>query len=322
MLTEQDIVSRRSRIGSSDVAAILGLPTFAGKNAYTVWCDKCDMLEPEDEAKKPWLDAGNRLEPVILDYAESELGPLRRGVTVFDPNGAPIASMLDGQVIDGGRPVEAKTSGILGPVHGHWGDEGTDEVPDTYIVQAQVHLLCTVADVCPLFAMLPGRWIVWYDIEPIQKLHAMIRNVSTDFFERYVVARLDPRTDWADRLRAVHGVELTGDPCEPHLEVTKRFRRIEGKRIKEEDVAPFKEWEQARAARLEIEKREDALLAKCQAIAGDAEIVELPGVGEFTYKSQRGAPLINRAAMKEDGVYEKYAKENRVRVARLSKPKK
>ncbi|MBL4700841.1 MAG: YqaJ viral recombinase family protein [Phycisphaeraceae bacterium] len=321
MLTEQEIQARHSRIGASDVATILGMPTFKGRNAYTTYLEKCDMLEPEKRTTAS-INAGNRLEPTVLDYAEEQLGELKRNVVVWDPQGGPIASTLDGQVIADSVPVEAKTSGIEGPIHGNWGDEGTDEVPDAYLIQCQVQLLCTGADICHLVALLGGRGFKDFQIEPVPQLHKLIRDVSIDFFERYVTARKDPREDWADRLANKHGVTLDGDPCEPQLEIVKRFRKVPGSVTTFEDPTLIITWQRLRQERLDVEKEEQASLAKVLAGLCEAEAADLPGGGMLTYFEQNGAPLINREQMKTDGVWDKYTTPNRFRVPRLKTPKK
>lgn len=322
MLTAEQLVARRERMGASDVAAIMGVPTFVGVNAWTIWADKIGALEDERVGSKPWLDEGNRLEPFLLNWAERELGALDRNVVVHDPTGARIASTLDGRVIASGVPVEAKTSGIFGPIHGEWGTDGTDEVPDGYLLQCQTQLLCTGAEVCRLFALLGGRGRVEYQIHPHPKLIVKIRDVAEDFFASFVVTKIDPREGWAERLEKAHGIKLTADPCEPVLETAKRLRRVSGKVVDLADPEPFLAWDAARLDRLDMEKLEKAALAVCLAELGDADAGQLPGGVVFTYAEQKGADLIDREAMKRAGVYEQYATPNTVRVARLKGAKK
>lgn len=287
VLTATELEARRSRIGASDVAAILGMPTFAGRNAFTCWLDKTDQLEPERNPGK-WLETGHRLEPVVLDYAEEQYGALDRNVVVWDPTGSPIASTLDGRVRESGVPVEAKTSGVFGPIHGDWGEPGSDEVPDGYITQCMTQILCTGEGVCHLVALLGSRGFVEYHIEPSDQLIKLIRDVATDFFERYVTPKVDPRTDWADRLHTVHGVELMSDPCAPVLDVVKRFRKQPAKSIVIEDPQPVLDWQAARKARLDAEKIEKAAQAQVLADLADAEGADLPGGMQLThFETQR-----------------------------------
>lgn len=320
MLTQQEIQARHSRVGASDVATLLGMPTFRNRNAYTTWLEKCDMLEPEKRTSAS-INAGNRLEPTVLDYAEESLGKLARNVVVWDKETEVIASTLDGQVVSCGIPVEAKTSGIEGPIHGTWGDSGTDEVPDGYLIQCQCQLLCTGADVCHLVALLGGRGFYDFVIEPVPQLAKLIRDVSVDFMDRYVTPKNDPREDWADRLVNTHGVQLDGDPCEPQLEIVKRYRKIPGSVTTIEDPAIIIIWQRLRADRLAAEKAEKAAQAKVLAELGEAEGADLPGGGVLTHFEQNGAPSIDRSQMKADGIYERYATPNKHRVLRLKTPK-
>lgn len=297
-LTPAELEARRSRVGASDVASIFGIPTFRGKNALSVWLDKTDQLEPEKREARH-LTLGNRLEPLLLDEAESMFGPLVRNVVVFDPSGAPIASTLDAQVIADGRPVEAKTSGIEGPIHGSWGDADSADVPDGYYIQCQTQLLCTGAEVCELIAILGGRGFVNFRIEPVDGVMSQIRAVTTDFFERYVQARRDPRTDWWDRLRSIHGVLCESDPCEPVLETVKRYRKIPAKVIAmdaPEQVEAVLRWQKVNADKLAAQKAADAAQAVVLANMGDAEAAELPGGAMLTnYETTRKGYVVNES---------------------------
>jgi len=321
MLTDEELKERRNRIGASDVAAIMGIPTFQGRNAYTTWLDKCDMLEPPKKVSAA-IKAGNRLEPVLLDYAEDIYGPLDRNVVVWDPDGSPIASTLDGQVVSDGVPVEVKTSGIEGPIHGAWGEAGSDEVPDNYIMQCMTQILCTGADKCHVVALLGSRGFAEYKIDPQDDLIKLIREVCSDFFSRYIATKIDPREEWGDRLSNIHGVTLTSDPCEPNYAIMKLYRKVPNKTIKLSDVDMILSWQAARQARIDAEKLEKLEQAKVLAALGDAEEATLLGGMALTHFSQHGAPIINRDQMKIDGVYDKYTTENNYRVLRLKKGKK
>ena len=62
-ITEQQRIERRASIGSSDVAAILGVDTF--RNAADVYWSKVQVL---DTPGNPAMDAGTRFEPTIMDW--------------------------------------------------------------------------------------------------------------------------------------------------------------------------------------------------------------------------------------------------------------
>jgi len=153
-ITEQQRQQRKGHLGSTDVAAILGVDPW--RNAYSVYAEKTGKLE-DDDREKGYLSAGNIFEPGIIRWAEDQLGPIitnEHGNAIFrKAEGFPIASHPDGLVEASNEPVEAKTAGLFGPLVEQWGEPGTDELPDRIIIQCHVHMLCTDKQVChtPVF---------------------------------------------------------------------------------------------------------------------------------------------------------------------------
>lgn len=209
-LSEDQHAARRQAIGGSDVAAILGISPW--RTAWEVWAEKVGKLEP-------WrgnaaTEHGHAYERAVLDYAERDLGcNLIRDVRV-PAEGIPLAVTLDAATETEGLPVEAKTTGLVGPVHGDWGTPGTDEVPECYLVQVHAQLICTRADIAYLYSLIPGRGTVKYEIVPIPELHDEIVGTCCDWWTRYVVAGDPPP------------LEET-----PPLEVVKRLRRQPNKSV-------------------------------------------------------------------------------------------
>ena len=78
MLTDQQREARRSHIGGSEVATIMGLNPFA--TPYSVWLEKMDMVKPDKGSKA--TEYGHRFENAILDHAEESIGKLERQVAV------------------------------------------------------------------------------------------------------------------------------------------------------------------------------------------------------------------------------------------------
>lgn len=206
---QQWLESRKSAIGASDVAAILGVSPFA--NAYEVWLDKTDQIT--DWGGNANTRAGNTFEQAVLDRAEIDLGPLVRNVR-YSHASVPMAATLDAQVIATKEPVEAKTTGIEGHVFGNWGEALTDQVPDYYLVQVHSQLLVTGAELGYLFALIAGRGVVKYQIERSDPVCDTIAQVCTAWWDKHVT----------------HG-ESPGHDELPRLEVVKRFRKIPKKTI-------------------------------------------------------------------------------------------
>jgi len=155
-ITKTQLERRTAHIGSSDMAAILGLDPF--RNAYDVYLEKTDKLEPLVETEV--MQAGSMFEDGVLQFAETKLGKLiRNQYRSAKDRGIPLGANIDALVSGNGNPVEAKTAGLFGPLMEVWGAQDTDEVPDRVIIQAHVHMLCADKDVCHIAAFLGGRGI-------------------------------------------------------------------------------------------------------------------------------------------------------------------
>ncbi len=206
---------RRKQIGASDVGAILGLNPW--RSAWDVWADKKGIIEHWKGNDATGL--GTLLEGAILNHAEGCLGPLYRNVRYIHSSGM-IAATLDAQVIADKSIVEAKTTGIAGPVSGDWGDEYTDRVPDYYLVQVHTQLLCAPeAPMAHLFALIAGRGIVHYRIERSDDIEHYLATTLTEWWQRHVIDGEEPSRDKAS------------------LEVVKRLRKTANKVVVLDDTA-------------------------------------------------------------------------------------
>lgn len=128
---------RRAGIGSSDVAAILGMSRF--QTDFDVYLSKVEGFEPEP---LPWQEMGELLEPVAIELYRRKTGAsVTLPGTVRHPSRPILLDTADAvaHLPDGTkRPLEAKAIGFLGP---EWGDDGTDDVEPAYILQCQHHML-------------------------------------------------------------------------------------------------------------------------------------------------------------------------------------
>lgn len=255
--------SRKSVIGASDGAAILGISPWS--TAYEVWLDKTNRIT--DWQGNSATRAGQAFERAVLDEAEIDLGLLNRNVRVVHPE-LPIASTLDAQVADSLSPVEAKTTGIVGRVYGDWGEALTDQIPDYYLIQVHTQLLVTGAELGYLFALIAGRGVVKYQIERSDAVCSQLARIYSEWWEKHVVRDVPP--------------ELKSAPA---LELVQRFRKIPKKTIvfdlaTAELVAKRESLkEQAKSIKEEIETTEAAILLAL----GDAEAAALPDGRTLTH---------------------------------------
>jgi predicted phage-related endonuclease len=128
--------------------------------------------------------------------------------------------------------------------------------------------MCTGTDLGYLFALLPGRGFVEFQVEANDKLHEHIGNVCSDWWERHIVQG--------------HDVPMT---VKPALEVVKRLRKTPNKVIEAdsafEDLLTLRQAakECEKQAKSQVEEIESKLLVKL----GDAEAANLSDGRQFTY---------------------------------------
>ena len=304
MITEEQRKARKEWIGSSDVAAVVGVSPFA--SAYDVWLEKTGKLAEEPPSNDA-MDAGNWMEPAILNFAESELGELQRDPDTIRHASIPMASHVDAIALKTNEPVEAKNVDLMSPLFKSFGEPGTDQVAEYVITQATAHMMCMqVTTQCHVPVCLGGRFAMFY-VPWNPELGDFIGAAVVTFWDKHVKADIPPEN---------------ATPC---LDLIKRVRRTTDI-VAHVDPMLFERWSKARELRLAYEKAESAHQAELlAAMRVGSEYAECADFGDdglvLTYLSQKSAPSIDQAAMKRDGIFDKYATQGTHRVLRASKRK-
>lgn len=268
-ITERQLNRRRTKLGSSDIPAILGL-TPEWKTAEDVRLEKLGRLEVEEDAgDNDPRSLGRVLEEPVLSWAERKLGcQIHRNQYRVGPE--PLAAHIDGLTKPGQEAVEAKTVGIMWPPkdRDQWGEPGTDEVPLKVIAQSMVHIICAKTDVCHVPALIAGRGYQMYEIGRDEDIARHIIYTAEQWWERHV---------------------MYDEPCVdmPSLPTLKRLRRRQGASV----VVPadlIRRYERLKGAKSKVDAKvkesERALLDSL----GDAEIGYNPEYPDkhFAYSKQ------------------------------------
>lgn len=126
------LAERRKGIGASEAPAALGLSPY--QTPFGLWCLKTGAVPPAEETEA--MRWGSRLEPVLAEaFAESTGLEIARSQVFRRHDGRPhLLATADGLTADGDL-VELKT--ISAFKAGELGEDGTDELPDHWLVQAQ-----------------------------------------------------------------------------------------------------------------------------------------------------------------------------------------
>ena len=258
---------RNTRIGASEAAKILNLTPGSYGNAYSTWLEKTGQLE-EWQGNEATED-GQLYEPVLLDKAEKKLGLLKRDLFLPSPAGAPIGATLDALVIDTGDVVEAKTTGLgERPIVGQWGDEGTSDIPDYYIVQTQLQMHCSGAGQAHVVAWVGHRGVRWYLVQRDEELISNLVVMLSDWWDKHIIGQTPPSI-------------LNPPP----VDVLKRIRRQPAKTIvlgKSGDTR-FIAWEKAKSRLAKAKAKEEEAKAKLLLLLGDAEQGTTPSGATITY---------------------------------------
>jgi len=261
---------RTKYIGASDAPSILGFNPY--RTPYDVWLEKTGRILP-DNGSNPAADAGNRLEPVILDWFSQQTGgDIERQVeTIIDEFGFPLITHLDARIVKTGEPVEAKSSGLFSPLSPAWGPDGTDEVPDYVAIQTQVQLIATGKDLCHIPAFLGGRGF------------CMFRTSAHEDLQKEIVDRLG--NFWINNVQK----DTPPDKSRPTLEIAKRIHRVPSKSI-ELDPALVQNYKAAQEQLKNAEAAKKNAQADILAALGDAEVGEAAEIGlTVTYFEQERA---------------------------------
>lgn len=183
------LTMRKKGIGASDSSAILGLSPYT--TALEVYTDKVGTLK-EVEAEHKTM--GNIMEPVIAKlYAKKRGVTLQKPIPVHvHPEHEWFRASLDYVYENGNCIVECKNSRT--PVG--WGEEGTDEVPKLYWIQAQHQMAVSGIDFCDIAVLIGGQDFRIYSINKDKSFCELLIQVLRDFWFNHVLPRIPPEPDW------------------------------------------------------------------------------------------------------------------------------
>jgi putative phage-type endonuclease len=288
-LSESALERRKNHVGASEVAAVMGLSPW--KTAHDLWLEKTDKLE-EKPLENESMGIGSMVEDGLLDWSAAEIGKkiLKNQFRVHD--GGIISATHDALVVGEPVGVEAKTAGIMNPMQARdeWGEEGTDEIPDYYILQTQTQCLVSGLEVVHVPALIGGRGRKMYRVERSDKICAAILERVTLFWMENVQKDIPPE-----------GV--------PSLNIIRMRKREPGKVISL--PAPLVvAWKELETKRKEVEKAEDEAKAAVLMAMQDAELGESDAgtVKVAKVKIQRLDTKALKAEQPE--IAEKYTKES------------
>jgi putative phage-type endonuclease len=211
-------IDRRKFIGSSDIAAVLGISPW--KTPYQLWQEKTSQ-EPLPERDTPLLRMGQYMEGYIIDEATTVDGLFVRARNTrlgdLAENYDFLSCQLDFEYMRDDAP-----GGLFGIgeckfitfAHDQWGESGTEDCPEYYKAQVYFQMALTGYDEATIYALINGE-LRWYRFYRDPELCQELIDRAVDFWQHHVLTGIPPeiqtKEDAADSVSRFGGWALPAD---------------------------------------------------------------------------------------------------------------
>lgn len=281
--TDRDawLEARRSGIGASDAAVILGVSKW--KSPLQLFAEKAGLADVT-ETEKDYLKWGHRLEPVIATAYEEETGRV-----TYDPGDYEIARSADApfmiatldRLVTGwstdqhAPPFEAPGVLELKTTSAFRREEWKDEPPLAYQIQLQHQLAVTGHLWGSIAVLIGGQAFQWTDIKRSETFIEQLMSAEERFWKR-VQKREPPEPDSS-------------------VSTTKILHALYPKEENDAIELPIEavEWDKDRALAIEIIKTQEDIRRECEnrikAVIGTHAVGMLPSGGRYTWKTSSRA---------------------------------
>ena len=254
MNREEFLRRRKSGIGGSDVAAVMGVSQW--RTPYQLYLDKTS--DAIDDRQTMRLEAGNRLEPVIADWI-SDIHPdwkiQRRNGLFRHPEHPELIADIDRYIVGGGI-LECKT--YTGYDRDRFGESQTDNLPDEYLLQVQHYMHVTGYHSATLAVLIHGWELREYHVEYDRELAEFVAEKCVEFWQKFVLKRQAPppcsRDNLADYYTAKAGASIVAD--------SRAFELVELAKLKKAEIKTNEEQFEELTAELK------GYMGECEILTG------------------------------------------------------
>lgn len=299
---------RAQFIGSSDIAAIIGLaPEYGGKRrtAYDVWLEKtCATAEPIETGRARFLARRKSYEPVVLAMLREELDAeiVATNVRHVDSEIPYLSAEVDAEVLVDGETVEVEVKTVHPRAFGErfgWGEPGTGDVPVHYEAQRQFALGVTGRRRSFVAALVGLDDLLLYPIERDEDSIKRLREAAERFWTAHVLTGTPPNPQTAADLAKLYPAHKDGLEIEAASEIGAKALRL-------------------RAIQAQIEAlgtEADALVFEVKLAMRDAERLRVDGRTLYTWKAQTWSRLDTEALKAEaKDIYKRFLRTGTQRV--------
>ena len=190
MSREDWLQLRRTSIGGSDVATILGFNKY--KSPYQLWLDKTGQIEIDASDPSEAAYWGNVFEKTVAEEFTKRTGAKVRNDNhmYFHTKYDFLSANVDRQVVGENAILECKTASMF--LSDKW--EG-ENIPDQYIFQVQHYLNVLDKAYAYIAVLVGGQKFQWKRVERDQELIDIIQERLIAFWEVNVKQNVAPPID-------------------------------------------------------------------------------------------------------------------------------
>lgn len=200
---EEWLVQRKAGLGGSDIGAILGLSPY--RTPVDVWMDKTGRSAGQDETLQ--MRFGTYAEEFVArEYSAKTGRAVQRFTTMLHHPSAPILGNVDRLVIPEGakvashkgeirtdRGLECKTASAFASFNSdEWGEEGTDQVPASYLVQCATYMALTGCAYWDLAVLFGNQEVRIYNLVRDLDLENEIIARASEWWATHVIGDVSP----------------------------------------------------------------------------------------------------------------------------------
>lgn len=287
---------RRTGIGGSDVAAILGISPY--RTALDVYLDKTGASQPIADSEPMYW--GRRLEDVVAQEWQLRTGRKVQRVNSILRGAEPwMLANIDRAIVAEGSRARTDDTGVLRGAVGviecktasayaaaDWdGLDGSDALPVHYAAQGVWYLAVTGLDVCEFAALIGGQRFVQRRVERDEETIRGIVEQVREFWFAHVVAGVPP-----EPLTAADAAKLWAKDRGDLIDIDQNTDLL----------VTFNELRALRQQSKDIDAKVDALADSLKLAIGPASGLAIGGKPCATWKAAKDSQRVNWEAVAND----------------------
>lgn len=203
---EEWLACRRTGIGGSDAATIVGLNPYS--SLYALYNDKLGLLPPRKDTEA--MRQGRDLEQYVAERWMEQTGKrCQRSNYMWRSLEHPfMLADVDREVIGENAGLECKTTSLY-----RTADLERGEIPLTYYVQCQHYMAVMGYERMYLAVLVLNRGFYTFEITESQSERAALVDAEQAFWAGHVAPRVPPELDGSEATQQALGAEFVGRPA-------------------------------------------------------------------------------------------------------------